>query len=210
MSELSAIKVCVWYITAGEEEYLNPSVEFMQAHDWVGNIVILHTNPTLAKGQIYNLVKQFPKVKEYMGRNYGTGWEKSVNFGGFDEIEARNDAIRIAEQTDCQWLLQCDSDEIFTYETIESIEKAAAKDCKSVIYSCFHFKTPTGYVTNNTDRHIKQDKQVFDPHCRAWKKYIKARYSENPNSGFLAQYPNKSVHCVHSGERSPYVAEEMY
>lgn len=182
--------ITVWYITSKEPEYLKLSVGLMASFDWASKIVILHTdqrNPNNRDNYIYQF--QHDKVVQHW-YDFGKGFSKPIEKGGFDEVGARNMAIDLAGEKMPKggWLLQCDSDEFYDYKFGAEIYKADSEGKDGINVNCNHLinSKEIGYLPSSPD----------DPHIRAFKVGLGVQYKQNPNTKFLDNYPNKSVHCV--------------
>ncbi len=188
------MKTTLWYITANEYELLTLSVKTMAALDWVTSIVILHTD--LKQPAYYaNLENTLWKVKEFW-QSFGSGFDKPVEQGGFDEIAARNRAIELAEAAGSDWIIQCDSDEFYTADANSGLVEATEKNKQAVRWSCWHLFNPTYSIFDPASIHYYDGQLFHDPHIRAWKPELRLRYQANPNTDFLSNFINKSMHCV--------------
>jgi hypothetical protein len=88
--------VTVWCVVSREEADLLPhTMEHLLNEPTVNHVVIVHTGPSLPScyGE---LQRAWPKVQE-LHQDFGEGLDKSVDEGGFNQVDARNFALRIAE-----------------------------------------------------------------------------------------------------------------
>lgn len=185
------MKAAIWYVTANQSDYLVLSVLTHEKYDWVDQIVIVHTDEKEPK-IIHN--NDFDKNKVvHLWYPFGTGFDKSVENGGFDEIEARNFAIITAMDVaqPGSWLVQCDSDEFYSYDTKDQIEMASLNGHLGIRLNCNHFINP------ETVKYPLAD--PYDYHLRIWKADQPVFYRQNTNSRFMAKFPNKTTHCVPIG-----------
>ena len=170
------MKATIWTMTKNEPFFLNLMIPYMLSHSWVENILIMHTDKKIP--EYYGQFRD-KRVREAY-KNFGDfGFGKSIENGGFNEIACRNYIIEMAEKMNGEWLLQCDSDELYTQFTAKYLNMSV----DILDFMCYNFHTP---ITGKHEQY----------HIRAWKKHIKLRYSQNPNQEFLSKYINKSNHCI--------------
>jgi len=178
------------YITANEQFILDLSVRTHLKYDWVSNIVILHTDKIKPKFRFKN-----KKIKEYW-EYFGEGFETSIEVGGFDEVGARNRALQLAYQLETDYYVITDSDEVWTYETINILENNK-NDLRSMFVSTYPV------IDNHTialDQKCIQD-ELHDPHFRIINRKSlffnpqNTLIQANPNKEFLKQFKNQSLHC---------------
>lgn len=179
------MKITVWYITAGEYEILKESIKVMVSHDWVDRIVIAHTDPKPPK-YLGELSQLYPGKIDEKYQFFGAGWNTAIEKGGFDEVFCRNWLIRECSfpfQKDL-WLLQCDSDEFYTYETGQQIKQAQIEGYTGLTLNCNNFKTLTKLMDWGIDNHL-----------RAWRADSSTFYARSGHVEGNPQYDNKSIHC---------------
>jgi hypothetical protein len=199
------MKICVWYIVANEPEYLNPSIEIMSSYDWVDYIIVVHTN-TLDKIDDHFKCIGNEKTISY-AKDFGYSFEISINQGGFNEVDARNKAIELADCLKCDWLVQCDADEFYTYNTIDIIRKADKEGFDSINIDCVHPISATrAYFPKENPR---------DAHRRIWRSGRGIKYDYNPDilkrsAAGEKGLENKSLHCIPVGFKKMMEAEGSY
>jgi glycosyltransferase involved in cell wall biosynthesis len=212
--------VCVWYIVNDEYEALELSLKVMAEMSFVKHICVVDTGDTgveKTKERASNMLKFMPKGwptihREYPDKislalqpHFGTGFEKSIEEGGFDEVAGRNWAINYAEQQGCEWLLQCDADEFYNEENLyASLVAAEAKKANAIRYSCYSIFNSETAINDPACYQFCGNDIMHDPHVRAWKTNAQVRFVRNPNPLLLAGQKNKSLHCV------PAIAENIY
>ncbi len=156
------------------------SVEYMASLDWVEKIIVLSTvgGPLLPEGISDKVIHRWA--------NFGTSRAKSVAEGGFDQVTARNVAVTLAEAMGTEWLLQCDSDEIYLDHTKELLKVKA----DYVWLACYSFVNPTTYINAPIHPRLK----LVDPHPRLFKPGM--RFVANTDRQFMKTSPNHTNHCV--------------
>lgn len=173
-------KVCVWYLYRKglEEELYNISASIMRKYSWVGNIVSVDTT-----------------------NDYGVGWDKSPANGGFNEIRARNDAMRLAYETGCEWLLQCDADEVYLDSFGEEIIKAENNNANIIGTQCYDFYHECKYYERRIKNYFRRciHRELYEDGLR-W------RTCGNPNP------KNNTMHCElgRSKEKSPFICKAAF
>src|SRR4029079_792814 len=182
--------VCLCYIEANEPDALERSISTMTKYPWVTKVVVLHTDCD-------RLPRQLGKV-EHVYQNYGSGFDRQPENGGFDEIDARNHALRLGRETGCDWLLVVDADEFFLPCTIDPIAHAHRSNKAAVCFECWHFITPTQYLFfENTMRPAsKHTPAMHDPHIRAIRGSASIWFEQNPNRTFRDELANDTMHCT--------------
>jgi len=181
------MKVIAWYIHAKEEKYLAESIKLMSSYNWIHKIFILHTDGQRAFGAKTDITDIDPSKVVEIFEYFGYSFDKSISLGGFNEVEARNHGLLLAEMG-CNaedWLLHIDSDEFFTYETGAIIQKLHDNGHDSVRFKCHDFYDLTSRVERGPDLHL-----------RAWKAGLKLRYTYNKEIVDSPEYINKSMHCL--------------
>ena len=110
----------IW-CTVSEAEYklLRHTMVPLLAHPAVTAAVVVHTG-TLSPANAGSLAAAFHKVRE-IHRDFGQGFHKSIEEGGYDQLAARNFAIEQIEATGVEWLLQFDADEYFDASVISTV-----------------------------------------------------------------------------------------
>ncbi len=189
-------KVCVWYVTAEEESLLNLSVNLMSGYDWVDRILVCDF------GEPMEHISNHKVTQNNYANECGYGSDEPIKLGGFREIEARNLAIKIAEKTGCDWLLQCDSDEFYDYSLGAKIAELHDSNVMSVSMPCFRYW--------DEDHYVNEFKQPDEKHTRLWRSGLNIRYTENNNKKFMANFVNKQTHCVINAEPNNVLLQGVY
>lgn len=170
--------------------YIKDSVKTMSSYWWVTDIVVLHTDPK-RPDYFGELEEEYFKVTEHW-KDFGSGFDKSVINGGFNEIACRDYGVSLAEEKGNEWIICCDPDEFFTpllkdiliYMTDEKIDKV-------VELSCFPFISPSIYIWDRNSAHGSTF-VMHDPHIRAWRSSEKMRYKQGWRSKHKT---NKTQDC---------------
>jgi len=191
---MSRPSVCLSYIHAEDtwsDEYLPISLQVMEAYDWVTQISILITNRS------YGHRRNYGKVRFDYG-TFGFGHDKPPKDGGIDAIKARNRQLACAQSGDCDWTLLCDTDEWFSYDLIEVIEKADADEKFECIWlELFHLVSPNMHVHNKRHpqaRIMDFDIPMFDPHGKVIRNGSGLHFVPNVNEEFRLAQPNPTSH----------------
>jgi hypothetical protein len=179
------MKVCVGYISSSEPLYLNASLNAMLEHEWVDKIIVVLTNVDgITTKSVDGRVIIYRK-------NFGVeGFEKTIEEGGFDEVEARNYLLNRMYEQNPDWLLLCDSDEYFTSNTVDVIRKAEKQKATCVYLECWPY-IPSRHVLFKAARMLQG---LHDPHIRLIKATAKASFKRNAGQSCI----NQSAHCVPS------------
>ncbi len=128
------------------------------------------------------------------GRNFGKGFEEDFNNGGYDQISARNFALDcLYKQGGIDWVMQHDADDLYMaglYEfAVKNTEKYEALTC-----SCFSLKNIDTVGASPMKKYIFQDDKIlFDPHTRIWKKSLGLVFEKSQE--IEQRFLNHSRHC---------------
>jgi hypothetical protein len=184
------MSICLAYIHhPKDDEFLDRSLEVMTQQTWVNRIVVLHTAEQQVSWQTRS------KLITHVYRDFGQGFDKQPEDGGFHELAARNEMLTWARASECDWILICDSDEIYLPMTKDHITEADMKRKSVVWFPCYHFCSPTQYLWwPNTVRKIS-GVAMHDPHPRAIRATAKIRYELNRNNHLRGELPNRTMHC---------------
>ena len=195
-------KIRLWYITANEFSHINRSIKVMAEYDWIDSIVILHTDSNEPKygGKLAEISPK--KIKEYW-TDFGNGFDKSIEDGGFDEIGARNMALYLCKQDGFKgWVLYCDSDEYYTYDTIKAFQMAEQGNYDSINFRCFHLNDKLTYRVN--------PRNIYDRHVRAWILNDDIKFAPHDSEEFMRQFKNKTLHCRRIGCKKTLTTDLKY
>jgi len=183
--------VTLWY-TVGKNcvDIVKPSLEIMSAYESIKDILILHTYSNSKLGN--ELTSICPeKITEYW-KYFGDGYEKSLDQGGYDQVEARNYILHIAENTQNEWLAHLDADEFFTSLVFEEL-RSASFDKKLLTCSCYNFYSLYEAEIKSHKEHYVNGKYLLNPRDRIWRRGLKKKHiSFNALPGYIK---NKSRHC---------------
>ncbi|MFK8260625.1 hypothetical protein ACFL9S_22915 [Erwinia sp. AnSW2-5] len=171
--------------------------------EYVSNISILITDGIPDKPR-----KLSEKITLY-SQNFGSGYSVSLEDGGYDQIAARNFLLDILAETDVDWLMMHDADDIYLLDYYDFIsDKCMASD--AVTCSCFTVRSgPEICIPQEKKRYI-QGKALHDPHTRIWKRNLNLRYKKS--EGIEKYFANHSRHCgvIFPGEINISCTEGVY
>lgn len=124
--------------------------------------------------------------------DYGSGYSISIENGGYDQIAARNFLLEKLSETDVDWLMLHDADDIYLHDYYDFISSECVS-ADAVTCSCFSLRPgPEICIPQEKKRHI-QGKILYDPHTRIWRKNLNLRYDKS--DGVEKHYKNHSRHC---------------
>lgn len=182
--------VCVTYIHAQEDAFLTRSLASMASYDWILRFVVLHTDR--------NAPRRWDEARRtlHVYENFGRGFDCQPEEGGLDEVSARNRSLELAEQQGTDWTMICDADEFYMPAAYTAILQAVARRQVAIWYPCFHFCSLTEYLWDeNCYRNVLGMTGLMDPHVRAFRTDRRFRYRGHDNRDWLAQLPNRTLHC---------------
>ena len=196
-------KLCAVYMTTDKDsEYLEPSLETMSSYEWVDSIVVLKTDHDSPSVEFIESLSS--EKAKFFGCNTFGGWQsetheerhKPVGLGGFDEISARNTALSLAKNVfNAELFLVVDPDEVFTEDTIKTVEKANELNAEVVWFSCCHLVGFHNHVKlpHHDDLFARFNKKLFDPHPRLFSARLK--YVPNSVLNIDGSIHNHTMHC---------------
>jgi hypothetical protein len=181
--------VCLAYLCGQDQDFLARSLAVMEPYVWIEHIITLHTEgskPPQRQGKQQHLYEEF-----------GSGFERQPEDGGFHEINARNRLLELAAASGCQWVLLCDPDEFFLPATFGELRQAHHCGKGAVWFSCYHFRDPQRYLWWPTlVRKVAGSVQpLHDPHPRALRLDLEWQYSPHPSEDTLSRFRNRTQHC---------------
>lgn len=127
-------------------------------------------------------------------RNYGKGYNVSIELGGYDQISARNSALDFLEiSPDVEWVMQHDADDLYQLECYERII-SEYENFDAIACSCFTFKDKQTVCAPASKCQMQSTgKFIYDPHIRIWKKKMGLRFEKSPD--IEKHFSNTSRHC---------------
>ena len=197
-------KLCAVYMTTDKDsEYLEPSLETMSSYEWVDSIVVLKTDHDSPSVEFIESLSS--EKAKFFGCNTFGGWtgdsheerHKPVGLGGFDQISARNTVLSLAENVfNAELVMVVDPDEVFTEDTIKTVERANELKADAVWFSCchlvgFHNHRKFPYHEGLFERF---NKKLFDPHLRLFS-VAGRRYTVNELLNIDGSIHNHTMHC---------------
>lgn len=173
--------VTIYYMTYEPERTVAfASARFMASYPWVDDIIFIHTDKDRPDLELFPVI---PKVYHYWQFFGGTGISNS---DGINEVDARNTGVILAELTTSDWILQCDSDEIFLAEPDFDIN--AILDYDAVLFETYNFVLPNRYRREG----LTSYDGLYDPHIRLWRKRLRLRHAMPEHR--IASCPNPTGH----------------
>ncbi|WP_144240360.1 hypothetical protein [Raoultella planticola] len=173
-------------VRSGEIRHALASLSYAGLSAHVFNIAILITDRAPDKPR-----KLTPKITLY-SHNFGSGYSISVTDGGYDQIAARNFLLERFTDTDVDWLMMHDADDIYLHDYYDFIsEKCITAD--AITCSCFSLRPGPEICIPQGKTWYIQGKTLYDPHTRIWKKNLNLRYEKS--AGIEKHFANHSRHC---------------
>lgn len=159
---------------------------YAASSEYVSDIIILVTGKKGEKPK-----KLSDKITLYCG-DFGSGYDHSLEDGGYNQIAARNYLLDRFENTEAEWLLMHDADDLYDTRLYDFI----ATQCffaDAVTCPCFTLKGKSELSVPG-DRKVKiLGEVIHDPHTRIWRKSLCLRYQKSP--GIEQYFANSSRHC---------------
>jgi uncharacterized protein len=183
--------VTVWCVVGREEADLLPqTMANLLNEPTVRHVVVVHTSPTLPScyGE---LQRSSAKVQEFH-QDFGEGLERSCDEGGFNQVDARNFALGIAESLGDRWLLQFDADDYYDLNLVHRLRSLPAS-IRAVRCACYHLLDRDGYW--HSEEKISDDGAgpLINPHIRLWRNDTRRRYSKCAVTAQIER--NDTRHC---------------
>ena len=176
--ESSMPKICLTYVTNSRYDIVYTSVKTMEKYDEINNIIVLYAGEFPPK-EIGELSKN-KKIKEYH-KYFGSGFDKSLNEGGWDQISARNYLLQLSDENDSDWVICCDDDEFFVLENMfNHYDYEIFNNYDMVAFQMYHFVDLHKYVYYESGLKCRRGVLLFDPHIRMWRKNLNAEWGINP------------------------------
>lgn len=176
------------YCTVSSREFrlALATLNYAGLSDHIFNIAILITDGVPDKPR-----KLSKKITLY-SQSFGSGYSVSVADGGYDQIAARNFLLERLADTDVDWLMMHDADDIYLNDYYDFISDECIT-ADAVTCSCFSLRPgPEICIPPEKKRYI-QGKILYDPHTRIWKKNLNLRYEKS--AGIEKYFANHSRHC---------------
>ncbi|CAI0846062.1 hypothetical protein [Serratia quinivorans] len=181
------------YCTVSTKEFplAMATLHFAETSDYVSNIVVLITD-----GAQSDIKKITEKITVYT-ENFGAGYSISIENGGYNQISARNFLIEKLENTESEWLMMHDADDLYDLDFYRFISEECM-NFDAVTCSCFSLRWAYGgeielSVPILKSIHLMNGHKFHDPHTRVWKKALNLRYEKS--SGIENHFSNHSRHC---------------
>lgn len=200
MTATTRSSIALWcVVSAAEYPLLGITMRGLLEHDAVEVAVVVHTG-VQRPSDFGALASQFYKVREFH-RDFGEGFSKSLSDGGYDQLSARNYALREVENCGVEWLVQFDADDYYDPDLF-SIIAHLGDQYDAVTCSCYTLTSDTNYwYESGLERRIR-GKKVFDPHTRIWRASLRKRFELCPIAS--TRYANITRHCGVDFAHHPY------
>ncbi|WP_404680840.1 hypothetical protein [Raoultella terrigena] len=162
------------------------ALNYAALSEYVFNIAILITDIDPDKPR-----KLSNKITLY-SYDFGSGYSVSVENGGYDQIAARNFLLEKLSDTDVDWLMMHDADDIYLHDYYCFVSNECMT-ADAVTCSCFSLRPgPEICIPQEKGRYIR-GKTLYDPHTRIWKRNLNLRYDKS--EGVEKYFANYSRHC---------------
>lgn len=162
------------------------TLKYSEYSDYVSDIVILITDGISGDAR-----KLTDKITIY-SENFGSGYSKSIEDGGYDQISARNYIIDKLGVSRADWLLMHDADDIYNTDFYRYIS-LECNTSDAVTCSCFSVRPDITLCAPDKKNKATYSCGLLDPHTRAWKKSLGLRYEKS--EGIEKYFVNHSRHC---------------
>jgi hypothetical protein len=142
-----------------------------------------------------------PKFREFH-KNFGEGFDRAIDDGGYDQVAARNFALDRVEETDAGWAVQIDADEIYEPIIFRMLQDVP-DDISAVTGSYYTLLSESTYWFEPRKQRMFKSGLVYDPHTSFWRMSLGLRYERSPN--VEEKFVNFSRHCGVRFNRIPDV-----
>ncbi len=162
------------------------TLHFAESSEYISDIAILITDDKNCAA-----TRLTDKITIY-SENFGSGYSRSIQDGGYDQIAARNYLLEKMEETEADWILMHDADDIYGIDFYQYIV-AVGIDSDAVTCSCYTVTTDLDLCAPANKVQLTGPALLVDPHTRAWKKSLGLRYVKS--DGVEKFFSNHSRHC---------------
>lgn len=173
-------KLALWYVHCNEFHHLVPSIQ--SQIEFVDKVIILDNTPdSLLDKSEFERLRDICKDKLILEHNmqFGAGFHDEYGVGQWHEVNFRNHAIKMTENSGADYMVQCDADETFSPYFFEYV-----KDLSEGI-----FVQRLEWFTK--DRYAIPDGHVVGLPIKAH-----LRYEKNPFVDKSWQGGNDTLHCM--------------
>ncbi|MDU4840047.1 MAG: glycosyltransferase family A protein [Leclercia adecarboxylata] len=125
-------------------------------------------------------------------RNFGAGYNLAIVNGGYDQIAARNYLMDKLSDTDVDWLMMHDADDVYHHEYYRYISERCI-EADAVTCSCFTVRFGPEICVPQLKKKYVKGTVLYDPHTRIWKKNLGLRFKKS--EGVEKHFVNHSRHC---------------
>ena len=190
MSEKIA-RIGVWCtVSSTEYDLLRLTLKPMLNNNHIEKILIVVTGPSKPNSFGYLSGLSSKVIEEY--KYFGYGYGRSVEDGGYNQIDARNYALKKICSHDLNWVLQFDADDFYTSSFFNYIS-SVGEDKNYICCACYTLNSiNTFWYKEKIDR-SHNGRMLLNPHIRMWRKNIGLSYSECDNAN--AVFTNRTRHC---------------
>ena len=169
---------------AHQPDYLARLIQVHEQYPWVASILALDTSQKLPFERRGKTL--------FGGLDYGYGFDRQPEQGGYDEIAARESALKIARGETGQWSLIADADELY-HPQFDLVLAAAERQAAAAIrVECWPVVSATNYVYYPNTVFEVDGERLHDPHVRALTKLWCCQYQRSPQHW---RYANRTQHC---------------
>ncbi|MDH1089276.1 hypothetical protein N5C79_22565 [Pantoea brenneri] len=162
------------------------TLRFAELSDIVHCIVILITDISFSKPR-----KTSKKITVY-SMNLGSGYDVSVRNGGYDQISARNFLIDRLSDTEADWIMLHDADDIYHLDYYLYVSETFM-NTDAITCSCFSVNPGFNLCSPPSKTKQVDGKILYNPHTRIWRKDKDLRYEKT--AGIEYYFTNHTRHC---------------
>ena len=184
-------QIAIWCTVASEEyELVEFTLDNAVSHPAVRRIFLVVTGPD-KPDQFGYLSRRNAKFREVY-RAFGSGYDLSLEEGGYDQVSARNFALELAEECDSDWLMQYDADDYYDERIFDAVSRLHDV-ADSIACSCHTLVSERSYWYVERLRRRFGPLTLLNPHTRIWKRSLRLRFE--PSTRAVVAFRNATRHC---------------
>lgn len=184
------MRIVLACVCDSHDAFLDRMLNTHLAYDWVWRIALLHS-----RGGHFDITH--PKLVHF-SHDFGYGFDRQPEHGGFDEVAARNYLLDALDTLDGTCTILCDGDDIYHPNTVRVVDLLARNNKLAGMLECWHFTTPNQYLffPGSVFRYQDTSPRLHDPHIRILRHDCRMRWQLNPNTALRETWANRTMHCV--------------
>lgn len=192
-------KIALWCTVASAEAWLLPyTLAAHLDHPAVSRLVVVYTSAH-PPAEFGVLARLSPKSVE-VHKPFGSGFDKSLADGGYDQLSARNYAISLVEESGADWMFQLDADEFVHPQLLTEIAMLGHQ-FDAVCMSYYTLCSATSYWQAPLHRRSVNGVELHHPRILAWRRSLLRRCEPCPAS--LKNHVNTTRHASVSFAHHP-------